>query len=249
MEHQFPANYSPHPFDDKMFGDIRRAIESDPVIGRAIRALLFPDEPTTANVPKGPPPPCPLVPDITAVQVAIFDNWPGGFRAKNHPNRYGCAVEVWTKAAENIRVTGKPNFDFKSSCALMDRKNLQRHLKVLRKPRNTPISTEYLDGLGIIAENMADDMRIGLINTVIDNDREAYARGGFYHSQQFVIAYLGANGEPDSMRLCIEGTALDVAAFDNRDAGGKPHGANVILQSRTDCSGFSNTWSTSERNA
>jgi len=249
MEHQPPANFSPHPFDNKSFGDIRRAIESDPVIGRTIRALLFPNEPATANVTKGPPPPCPAISAFTAVQVAIFDNWPGGFRAKNHPNRYGCAVEVWTKAAENIRVTGKPNFDFKSSCALMDRTNLQRYVKQLRKPRNTPICPSYLDGLDIIAENMANDMRIGLINTVIDHDRGPYERGGFYHAQQFVIAYLGTTGEPNSMRLCIDGVTLDVAAFDNRDAGGKPHGANVILQSRTDCSGFSNTWSTSERNA
>lgn len=221
--------------DPAMLGMFRSKLASAGIIDTPIR-----------QADKGPPPPFPNVTDITAIQTAVFDNWPGGRQIKNQPNRYGMAVEVWTKPAEKIRVTNKkPNYDFKSQCALMDGDKLTAFIKVLRKPRKAPLPTDYLELLEGLAGQIGKHTLVGLINTNIKDDHQPYERGTYYHPYQFVIVGV-RDGEITNARLALRKDTIELPAFDTSDAGGNPHGGNVILQSRFDLCGFSKSWGTSE---
>lgn len=194
---------------------------------------------------KGPPPMWPSSNEITAIQTAIFDNWPNGKQVKGQPCQFGVTVELWTKPAEKIKISGKrPNIDFKGSMAMLNGTKLKAFIKALRKPRKAPLSEGYLSQLEAIADQLDQNEVVGLVNTNVKDDNEPYERGIFYHDYQMVFLRI-ENGLPSYAQLVLDQEVLDLAPFDDKDAAGNPHGGRVKFQSRMDLCGFSKVWDTS----
>lgn len=195
---------------------------------------------------KGPPPRWPSSNEITAIQTAIFDNWPNGRQVKGQPNQFGVTVEIWTKPAEKIKISGKrPNIDFKGSMAMLNSTKLKAFVKVLRKPRKAPLSDVYLETLEAIADDPDSNQLVGLVNTNVKDDNEPFERGIFYHEFQLFFMRM-ENGVPLDARLILDHQdMIELAPFDDKDVAGNPHGKNVKFQSRMDLCGFSKTWDTS----
>src|ERR1019366_1508826 len=63
-----------------------------------------------AEEPDNTPKPFPPISTMTAIQAAIFDNWPDGKKVLNHHNRYGMALEGWTEPARGINVAKRKNY-------------------------------------------------------------------------------------------------------------------------------------------
>lgn len=237
---------NPSSLDSKTLAEIIEMVRQDPHgIGSVVRSRLFG---TSMSRREGPPPPCPRKDKLTAVQVAIFDNWPSGHKQKGQPQRYGCALEVWTKPKDRIKVTSKrPNQCFKSSMVLHDQTSLTSFLKQLMKPRVHPISEGGLDFIRRMVEVLGKDGRAGLINTRIRADDEQYERGTYYHDFQAILIRMPRDRHVSEATLILGPSASETVTlppFDDRDAAGNRHGGNVILQSRLDLCGFSVTWAT-----
>lgn len=184
------------------------------------------------------PKPFPAIDAMTAIQVAVFDNWTEGKRTKQHPNRYGMAVEVWTAPASGIKLNKKGDHQFKSNVRLMDKKTLKARVEMLRNASKmvNPISVSFADDLTGFAEQMADGDYLGLINS------KPPGAGTVYHDGQAV--YFKADGASSRAVLVVGADKLLLPRFDARKATGEPLDANVILQSRCDRCGFSQSWAT-----
>ena len=185
------------------------------------------------------PKPFPPISEMTAIQAAIFDNWPGGARAKGHPNRYGMAIEVWTAPADQINVAKKGSHQFKGNVRLMDADELKARIAGLctSKLRN-PITAEYAEALRSVQGGMLPGDYVGLISTKTRQD------GTHYHDRQFVFVSLGR--ECPVAVMSVGGECLRLPSFSSSQPNGKPLGTNVILQSRFDGCGFSSSWATDE---
>jgi hypothetical protein len=198
----------------------------------------------------GPPPMAPARSAITAVQTALFDNWPSGVYVKNNPNRYGFSIELWDLPADKIEAVKVKhmNYAFKANISLMGKKALLSQINVLRKPRKNADSTVcpvYLDSLTQIASGMSKHDHIGLLNTTIRNDGAEYERGVYYHPFQFVIAVI-EDGKVLNASLILDqadiSNPLTLAPFDDQDWQGGPLGRLVKAQSRLDLCGFAPGW-------
>jgi hypothetical protein len=196
---------------------------------------------------QGPPPGAPHVSNITAIQTALWDNWPDGVYVKKNPNRYGFAIEIWDAPADDIEAykVKAMNYTFKGNVGLMDRKALKAQVKHLRKPRVYAVDTGYLDALDAIADNLQPGTTVGLLNVNIKDEASEYNRGTFYPAYQFVVVTMDG-GKVEEARLFIDGDPIALAPFVNTDFVGKPLGRNVKAQSRLDVVGFSDEWATNE---
>lgn len=200
---------------------------------------------------EGPPPPFPLPRDITAIQTSLFDNWPSGRPVKGVPSRYGLAMEVWTQEPDKIVIQKgrKPNFMFKAQMALMDSANLKRQVAdIRRKKRRTPLDPEYLDALDQLGDAIEGNaMRVGLINTAINDDKSGYDRGRYYHANQFVLVEMEGNEVISAKAIFGTGDddTIDLAPFADKDAGGNAFARNVVSQSRhASCDMVQSSWAT-----
>lgn len=184
----------------------------------------------------------PPIAEMNAIQTAIFDNWPGGRRTKNHPNRYGMAIEVWTAPADAINVTKRGSHQFKGNVRLLDGKELAKRIEGLQSPKlRNPISAAYAATLTTFQANMETGEYVGLIAS------KAREEGTFYHDHQFVFVRL--DGEQTRCTLVVGEDDLLLRAFSTKQPNGNPlNGASVILQSRFDGCGFSTTWATEALN-
>jgi hypothetical protein len=184
------------------------------------------------------PKPFPPIPKMNAIQAAIFDNWPGGKQTKNHPNRYGMAIEIWTLEPSRINVTKRGSYQHKGNVRLMDGKELKKRIAGLQSPKlRNPISESYAAALIDVQAGMEPGDYVGLIATKTPEE------GTFYHDMQFVFVKLA--GEGTGCVLCVGDDQMMLPRFSSKQPNGALlAGASVILQSRADRCGFSSTWAT-----
>ncbi|MEG3124803.1 hypothetical protein [Sphingomonas sp. GB1N7] len=199
-----------------------------------------------------PPPSAPMSSAVTAVQTALFDNWPNGTFVKNSPNRYGFSMEIWDRPKDEIEAVkvGKMNHAFKANISLMAKKNLLSQIAQLRKPRANPLSTVdsgYLTDLTAIAGMLGNDQYIGMLNTKIATDESRYQRGTYYPAYQFVMVQI-VDGKIVSAGLVLSQSdipnPIHLSAFDKTDWQGGPLGHKIKGQSRLDRVGFAPGWAT-----
>ena len=186
--------------------------------------------------------PLPGIAAITAVQAAVFDNWPRGHPVKSYPNRYALAVEVWTAPADEIEVARLKDYQHKCSFGLMDAKTLRDWATRTTRQNPTrkhPLSEAYLADLVVAADALTPGQFIGVCCAKV------HGEGTVYFDDQWVLVEI--SGPESVATLFIQCEPLQLAPFSEVQANGKPHGGNVILQSRTDRVGFSSNWSTAER--
>lgn len=179
--------------------------------------------------------PLPRIGDLTAVQCAVFDNWPDGRKTGSRsPVRYVLAVEAWTAPADKIKTHRKGDYQAKALVGLMDGTALLKKLKTLRN-----LSADYVEALtGVIHDLQPGDL-IGLVMTKVPPE------GTKYHDQQFAIVPGGIQGAETRVILSTYGDLLALPTFSTTQPDGETkHGGNVILQSRLDLAGFSEAWAT-----
>jgi hypothetical protein len=179
--------------------------------------------------------PLPRIEDVTAAQCAVFDNWPEGRKtASRSPVRYVLAVEAWTAPADKIKTHRKGDYQAKALVSLMDGKAMLKKLKTLRN-----LSREYVEGLTDVVAGMEADDLIGLVCTKVPPD------GTKYHNEQFAYVPGGICGDATTVILSTFGEMLRLPTFSTTQPDGHTkHGGAVILQSRLDVAGFSETWAT-----
>lgn len=186
--------------------------------------------------------PLPVITAITAVQAAVFDNWPRGHPEKSYPNRYALAVEIWTSPADEIEVARLKDYQHKCSFSLMDGKTLKDWATRTTRQNPTrkhPLSDAYLADLVAAADALTSGQYIGVCCAKV------HGEGTVYFDDQWILVEV--SGTESVATLSVHGEPLELAPFSDVQANGKPHGGNVILQSRTDLVGFSSNWSTAER--
>lgn len=185
----------------------------------------------------------PAIDTMTAVQAALFDNWPQGRRVDGYPNRYAITFEVWTIPGDRISVA-KRNHQKKASAVLMDRKAALAWLKTRVKDNPKKLeeyrsSDDFLLDLTDLIDGMQDGEFIGLF--------AHKTKGTKFFDRQLVFVRL--NGRETECSLIVNGAALHLPKFSPFDPKDKPHGGKVWLQSRADLCGFSTAWATEERAA
>jgi hypothetical protein len=188
--------------------------------------------------------PLPPTSEMTGIQATIFDNWPDGSPAKNHPNRYGMAIEVWTAPADKIQTHRKGDYQFKANAALVDAKGMKSKLKRLaNKSMSSPISSEFAEAINLMVSNMGPDDLIGLIQT------KSRGEGSTYRNGQFVYLPGGIQGFDTVVYLSTDDgrNQLLLNKFtDMKPKGNAKLGGPAYLQSRCDIVGFSEKWATGE---
>lgn len=194
---------------------------------------------------KEAPSPFPAIPTLTAIQTAIFDNWPEGHRVSGKPNRYGMAIEFWTAPKDKIQTHRKGDYQRKANVVLMNKKDLGKWLVRAIKEngkRKYPLSMDYLNGLQVMQQGMDENVLIGVLAEKAPGD------GTIFFDFQMIVVKL--DGETTTAALMIDGEPIKLPQFSEQQANGQPFpkGARgrVILQSRCDLSGFSTTWATGE---
>lgn len=179
-----------------------------------------------------PSKPLPQVGEWTAGQVAVFDNWLAGPTGRT---RYVLAIEAWTAPAGKIQTHKKENYQAKAMAQLVTAEAMK---KKLAKPSKSLSASFVADLKGVVADMGADDL-IGLIYT------QGYGEGTRYHDGQFVLVSGGVQGEDTFVIVSTDGAVLAMPKFSPTQPGGKTkHSGKVILQSRLDVAGFSETWAT-----
>ncbi|MGU3456603.1 hypothetical protein ACLBV5_09840 [Brevundimonas sp. M1A4_2e] len=176
----------------------------------------------------------PVMGDLTAIQIAVFDNGP----PKGRGTRYGLAVEFWTKPDVNVK---KKNFDRKANVILLDAKGLKSWLKRTidaNHKRRFPLSADFLERLIEFQANMAQNEYLGLLC-----EKKAEF-GTIYYDDQMVHVRL--DGEDTRMVLFLGDDIRVLPRFSKTDRRGNEHGGNVILQSRCDIIGFDDEWATDD---
>lgn len=193
-----------------------------------------------APVADGLPKPFPEIGAMTAIQAAIFDNWPEGKPVKNQPSRYGMAIEIWTQPAGNINVAKRGSYQHKGNVQLLTAKELKKRIAKLQAPNlRNPISPAYAATLTELHDVMLDGDYAGLIATKTPTD------GTFYHSMQFVFVTVA--GEDSGCILSVGDEQIVLPKFSpSQPNGDRLKGENVILQSRLDRVGFSTSWATEQ---
>lgn len=185
--------------------------------------------------------PLPGIGEITAVQAAIFDNWPSGKRVKNYPNRFGFALEVWTVPRDEINVA-KGNYQHKISVPLMNRKSLAEWTKRTAKQnaaRKQPLGADYLAKLTTLPDCMGEDDYVAVCAS-----KQHKFDGTVYFDDQWLLVTMVPEGA--SACLFIREEPFRLPGFSPLGADGKPLRGRVISQSRADRVGFSKTWATGD---
>lgn len=209
----------------------------DPALRAMILAQL--DIPVANDTTRTVPTRLPAISEITAVQTAIFDNWPQGRPVKSQPNRYGACLEIWTADADRINVARKGDYQHKVNLKLYDKAAFEAWLKRTNKEnptRKNPLGSEYLSRLADVPGCMDDGDLVGLCAVKTHGD------GTVYFDDQFVIVRQTAAGW--AATLFIGDEPLDLPPFDALASNGAQHGGNVVAQSRMDRVGFSSNWAT-----
>lgn len=219
-------------------------IASDPALLHAFRAqhpafvdlcriMVPPPEPTLPVV--GFPP----ITTMTAIQAAIFDNWPQGRRVDRQPNRYAITFEIWTMEADRIDLK-KLNHQHKATAALMDRIALPKWLKTRlkenpKKMDDYRLSEGFLTDLLEISDQMLDRDYVGLF--------AHKTKGTRFFDRQLVHVHL--DGQNTQATFIVEGEPLVLPTFSSFKPNSADRlGGNVILQSRADLCDFSTAWAT-----
>jgi hypothetical protein len=183
------------------------------------------------------PGPFPAISNMTAIQTTLFDNWGGEKPVKNHPNRYGMALEVWTAPAADIRVERKGDFQHKGNVVLVDAKQLVKKVERLRSPKlRHPISVEYADALLGLAGSQNEGEYVGLVS------HKSPADGTFFHDFQFV--FVSILGTTVRASLYVDTDAVKLPGFRATFASGGRLSGAAVSQSRADFCGFSTYWGT-----
>lgn len=209
--------------------------KSNPAFVDLCRVIVPPPEPVAKRI--GFPP----INTMTAIQAAIFDNWPQGRRADGHPNRYAMTIELWTAPADQISVA-KRNYQQKATAILMDRKTILGWLKTRvrenpKKKEEYRSSDGFLLDLAELADNMQDGDHIGLFAHKV--------KGYHYFDRQLV--YVRLDGLDTECTFIVDGVALDLPKFSPfKPNSAQPLGGPVWLQSRADLCGFSTAWATED---
>jgi hypothetical protein len=190
----------------------------------------------TAPKPTG----LPHVADITAVQVGICDNWGCDQPVKNRPNRYGCVVEVWTKAASQIRTHKLNDYQHKLTGILMRAPELRAQIKRLSKnvgKGDFPLSREWLETLNEWVNTAQPDDHIALL--------ASKSEGGTLYFDRQALWLSMSGGIVSQAALMVDGEPLHLPSFSPFQPDGQTrHKGNFILQSRADLCGFSTAWAT-----
>lgn len=195
-----------------------------------------------ANRPKPAKGPFPSVAGLTAVQAAIFDNWPDGRAPARKPNRYGMQIEMWTADPDRIRTHLRRNYQRKAEVRLMSSAEMLKWCKTRRRDnakRLHPLSDDFITALENFSSDLGPNEFVGLLG---DKDGE----GTVYYDMQFAYARIDPATDEVMVRVILDGQ-LELAPFSKEQANGVPFSkvaGNIILQSRNDLSGFSTSWAT-----
>jgi hypothetical protein len=179
----------------------------------------------------------PSILEMTAIQVAICDNWGGPSPVKNRPSRYGAVVEVWTKDASKIRTHVKGDYDHKVSGILMQSKELGSQVRRLRKLTPSPVSQDWLNVLEDYTASMTDADYVGLLA-----HKDAREGTIYFDGQAIFLEIVDGKFRAN---LFVDGHNLQLPKFspfmpdDETKLGG-----NFVGQSRADLAGFSTSWAT-----
>lgn len=186
--------------------------------------------------------PFPLRSQITAVQAALFDNWPGE-KPVPRRNRYGMQIEFWTAPADQIKTHRKNNYQRKADVRLLDGKEMQKWCRVRRRDNHKkvhPLSDTFLSCLeGYAATSLKPNQYIGLLE-----DKRS-GEGTVLYDMQFAIVTV--NGSTVLCEVMMSDDWLPLAPFSPLQANGVPWSevaGNIIMQSRTDLADFSANWAT-----
>jgi hypothetical protein len=208
-----------------------------------VTIILAQSELRKADAPKleGPPPCCPALDSIKAVQVSIWNNWIDD--APKTGNQYGLTLEIYE--GDDIRLD---NYTFKTQAALMGGKQLKTHVRknMRGKPNRTyPTSDGYMSTLDTLVKTLEPNTYVALLNTNIKDNGDDYKRGICYHDDQFIIVKGNPlTGQIEKAKLYLNGEKLDINFFTNQPYGKKPFHKKVVLQSRIDLCDFFPLWST-----
>lgn len=190
--------------------------------------------------------PFPPIGAMTAIQTALFDNWPKGAKVKGRPNRYGLAVEVWTASADAIQTNKLNNCQYKATAYLMSGTQMAKNIatRADAKKWKRPLSQAFVDHITAQCAAMGPSDLIGLLAT----KNPAMNEGTTYHDGQFVFIPGGVEGEDTAAFLVTgmeqENTKLLPRFSRYQPDGQTKHSGSVILQSRADLAGFSSSWGT-----
>lgn len=179
--------------------------------------------------------PMPPISAMNAIQVAIFDNWPGGIRAKHKPNRYGAAVEVWTDEPGKIRIPKVGSHQHKANIALLSGPEMVKRAASLLIKKT--IGAEYAEIINSIAMDLQPGDLMGLMSS-------SEGGGTNYHPFQFAIVHGGVRGVGTDMKLIIGETVHQLSRFSDQTPSGGALPGKAVLQSRNDLAGFTDTWAT-----
>ena len=218
--------------DPALLDSFRR---KNPAFVDLCRVIIPPSEPTVPVIG------FPAISSMTAIQAAIFDNWPQARRVDRQPNRYAITFEIWTMEGDRIDLK-KLNHQHKATAALMDQMALLKWLKTRLKenPKKMDeyrLSEEFLSDLLDLSGDMRDGDYVGLF--------AHKTKGTRFFDRQMVHVQL--DGQNTRAIFFVEGVPLVLPTFSSFKPNSTDRlGGNVILQSRADLCGFSSAWATEE---
>lgn len=178
--------------------------------------------------------PLPPVRDLTAVEIAILDNWPQGKKIKSKPVRYGFSLNA--SADDRPDVTAWP---YHFSGSLLDRNAfIAKASELNRSKLANPISPAYVEFIEALPELYApeddepDDFLFGPLQGKI------HGEGTVYPHQHVLVLRLEHNKTKVLVRDAVLWVGLGdgplpLAPFVPFYAGSKPVSDKVKLQSRT----------------
>lgn len=165
---------------------------------------------------------------LTAIEMAVFDNWPGGRKVKSKPIRHGFGLSVTDAAKPDVR-----SWPLHFSGSLITADQTREAIARISSPKRAePISREhvlFLDALMGVYES-TPGVLFGLPMS------KAFGGGTHYPASHALVVLT----DPQAATFTVQQATLWVGVqqmkhlpdFDTRLAGGRPLSGKAILQSR-----------------
>lgn len=174
--------------------------------------------------------PIPGTGSITALEVAILDNWPKGKPIRGKPSRYGFSMNVST----TLPVDMKP-WPFHFSGSLISGQEMINAADRLIKPKLlNPISESYRQFIVSIVDcyPVDDGHLFGMLQA------KPPGEGTVYPEQHVLVVQTDETKVKLSVKAAflwigVQGVPLTLAPFVSHYAGHKPVDGKVVVQSRT----------------
>lgn len=192
-------------------------------------ALAIAEEPRQTGKPIMP------TSSMVALQVTLFDNWPGGAKIKNKPHRYKLQFKAWDGDPSRVSMAvDDPTFvgdaELLTAAELVEKahglNNGRESLNPKRKKKlvKNPISEEYSVMLETLALEYPESL-FAMVKTKMHGDGTTY-----HHGQIARVVMDGAEIVEGELYLTTE--RLDLPAFLKTYASGKPLKRPSAAQSR-----------------